>query len=237
MFKEGHVQNIKVKSGFVTVIVKCNCLPEMRKDRIYDIIMRISSNRGDIQFGKCGCVAGKGPRASCKHIASVCYALENFSRVFLDEIEQLACTDLMQKWNRPRKRRLSPKKISELDFAVERHRRKKKAQNLMDRKPEDILGHITETDMRAVDNLKSRLDLFRKENSTMKLSIFPILASIGNYSASSSTPSSSVSSTGAFSCTSTASVTNVVHEMVSYKERLPRSPAERMDVFQHTSTK
>ena len=104
----------------------------------------------------------------------------------------------------------------------------------MGRKPEDIIGHITETDMRAVDNLKSRLDLFRKENSTMKLSIFPILASIANYSASSSTPSSSVSSTGAFSCTSTASVTNVVHERVSYKERLTRSPAERMDVFQHT---
>ena len=126
MFKEGHVQNIKVKSGFETVIVKCNCLPEMRKDRIYDIIMRISSNRGDIQFAKCGCVAGKGPRASCKHIASVCYALENFSRVFLDEIEKLACTDLLQKWNRPRKRRLSPKKISELDFAIERHRRRRK---------------------------------------------------------------------------------------------------------------
>ena len=28
---------------------------------------------------KCGCPAGKGPCGSCKHIAAVCYALEEFS--------------------------------------------------------------------------------------------------------------------------------------------------------------
>ena len=119
-----------LKSGYETVIIKCDCLPEMRKDRVYKITMRINDKSGEIQFAKCGCVAGKGPRASCKHIASVCYSLKNFSGVFLDEPEHLACTDLLQKWNQPRKRRLSPKKINELDFAIESHNKKKKTRGL-----------------------------------------------------------------------------------------------------------
>ena len=38
------------------------------------------------------------------------YALENLSWVFLYEPEHLACTYLLQIWNQPRKKRLSPKK-------------------------------------------------------------------------------------------------------------------------------
>ena len=89
MFKKGHHQNIMLKSGYETVIIKCDCLPEMRKDRVYKIMMRINVKSGEIQFGKCGCVVGKGPRASCKHIASVCYSLENFIRVFLDDVPRI----------------------------------------------------------------------------------------------------------------------------------------------------
>ena len=65
----------------------------MRKDRVYKIIMRIHHTSGEIQFSKCGFVAGKGPRACCKHIASVFHALENLSRLFLDEPEEITCTD------------------------------------------------------------------------------------------------------------------------------------------------
>ena len=85
MFKEGHIQNIMLKSGNETVIIKCDCLPEIQKDRAYKIMMRINDKSGEIHFAKCGCVAGKGPRASCKHIVCVCYSLENFSWVFLGE--------------------------------------------------------------------------------------------------------------------------------------------------------
>ena len=77
MFKEGHVQKIELKRGYETIIIKCNCLPEMRKDRVYKIIMRIHHTSGEIQFAKCGCVAGKGPRACCKHIASALYRQVN----------------------------------------------------------------------------------------------------------------------------------------------------------------
>ena len=41
-FRGGHVQKIEVKCGFQTLLVKCSCLPEMRKDRIYNILVRIN---------------------------------------------------------------------------------------------------------------------------------------------------------------------------------------------------
>ena len=134
MFKEG------LKGGYETVIIKCDCLLEMRKDRVYKIIMRIHCTNGEIQFAKCGCIAGKGSRASCKRIASVCYALENCNRIFLDEPEQVACTDLLQQWNQPRKRRLSPKKISELDLSIESHNKKKENTNSARSKAERDCG-------------------------------------------------------------------------------------------------
>ena len=54
---------------------------------------------------KCGCAAGMGPKASCKHIAALCYALEEFSR--LRQLPDfLTCTDKLQSWNQPRPRKL-----------------------------------------------------------------------------------------------------------------------------------
>ena len=48
----------------------------------------------------CGCPAGKGPSASCKHISALCYALANFcSSGCLPDF--ITCTDVMQEWNKP----------------------------------------------------------------------------------------------------------------------------------------
>jgi len=58
MFKEGHIQKILLKGGYGTIIIKCQCLPEMRKDRVYNIMVRLNNTNADIQFAKCDCVAG-----------------------------------------------------------------------------------------------------------------------------------------------------------------------------------
>ena len=65
LFKDGHIQDIYVKLGFKTLIIVATCLPEMRKDRIYKLMMRLEASSGDIQFANCGCIAGRGPKASC----------------------------------------------------------------------------------------------------------------------------------------------------------------------------
>ena len=85
MFKAGHVQDICLKAGFRTLIIISSCLPEMRKDKIYSLMIRIEVPTADIQFAKCECAAGMGPKATCKHIASLCYALEDFVRIFLHQ--------------------------------------------------------------------------------------------------------------------------------------------------------
>ena len=56
-------------------------------------------------------IAQKG---SCKHIAAVCFALEDFVRLrsrFLsvEDSDQLSCTSLLQQWNKPRSTDLTQK--------------------------------------------------------------------------------------------------------------------------------
>ena len=61
----------------------------------------------DILEAECGCPGGKGPTASCKHIAALCYAFLNFcEHGSLPDF--LTCTEQLQKWNQPRKRHLDP---------------------------------------------------------------------------------------------------------------------------------
>ena len=48
---------------------------------------------------------GKGPFASCKPLAALCFALEEFVR--LKQSRDFAlCTERLQTWNQPRKRKL-----------------------------------------------------------------------------------------------------------------------------------
>jgi hypothetical protein len=53
-------------------------LPEMRKDRVCKVFLTIDLKSSDILQAVCGCPAGKGPFASCKHIGALCFALEEF---------------------------------------------------------------------------------------------------------------------------------------------------------------
>ena len=55
----------------------------------------------------CGCTAGKGPSASCKHIGALCYALANFCS--LGQLPGfVTCTGVLQQWNRPRPKKQDP---------------------------------------------------------------------------------------------------------------------------------
>ena len=75
-------------------------------------MIRLEVPTADKQFANCECVAGKEPKATCKHIASLCYALEDFAKPLISDANSsgLSCTDQLIQWNQPRGRRLSPKK-------------------------------------------------------------------------------------------------------------------------------
>ena len=72
-----------------------NCFPEMKKDRTYKIQLQLERDTLHISGAECGCPAGRGPVASCKHIGALCYVLEKFGR--LKEIpDYRTCTDQLQ---------------------------------------------------------------------------------------------------------------------------------------------
>ena len=76
LFTCGHIQNIVMCAVRTSVLyIKCKCLPEMHKDRMYSISMALSSSSREIMQAECGCPAGRGPHGSYKHIAALCYAV------------------------------------------------------------------------------------------------------------------------------------------------------------------
>ena len=105
MFRCGHVHEVMLGYDKHTYI-QAKCWPEMKKDRIYKVVLCMDGDVFDVIGAKCGCPAGMGPCGSCKHIAAVCYALEEFSR-FGQIPEFLTSTDKLQEWNKPRQKKLS----------------------------------------------------------------------------------------------------------------------------------
>ena len=67
----------------------------------------------NVQETECGCLVGKGPFASCKHVAALSYALEEFSR-FGRVQEFLTSTEKLQEWNQPRPKKLEIIPVAEL---------------------------------------------------------------------------------------------------------------------------
>ena len=71
----GHVQAMEVGYTSASIHLRATCIPEMRKDRVYKVLMTLDCKTYNINTATCGCPAGKGPTASCKHVGALCYAL------------------------------------------------------------------------------------------------------------------------------------------------------------------
>ena len=119
LFKEGHIQKIYVCDSTTSVYVKATCLPEMKKDRAYSLFVTIEKSSVNVSSAKCNCPAGKGPHGSCKHLAALCFAIEDFVKTRNIALQQgkEACTSVLQKWNQPRKRRLESRKVEDITFS------------------------------------------------------------------------------------------------------------------------
>lgn len=77
------------------------CLPEMRKDREYKPVLTLDTESTEICSVQCGCPAGRGPGASCKHVAALCYAIANFC-AFGRLPGFLTYTERLQDWKKSR---------------------------------------------------------------------------------------------------------------------------------------
>lgn len=117
-----------MKNNFLLAVVEANRAEyhfyraqvnsEMTKALTYYVKLVLCIN-GSIVEASCECIAGKGCRAVCKHVAVVCYALLNLKEKHTLCIKD-TCTDRKQVWHMPKKNRLdvSPKKAEEINFTV-----------------------------------------------------------------------------------------------------------------------
>ena len=121
LFKEGHVQNIMINQQGLVFGVKCRCLPEMKKDKFYNINLKISADNSSVTLAECSCPAGKGPHGSCKYIAAVLFALDRFYAYYEEgkKEDEITCTSKLHTWNQPRKRCLDSKAANKMSFKVE----------------------------------------------------------------------------------------------------------------------
>ena len=112
LFKEDHVRNFHVNCDDELYNITCECLPEMRKDRMYKIKVNIFVCSSSVMFAECGCPTGLGPHGSCKHVDAILHALEDFHHLYmvLKDDDDESCTSRLQTWNQPRKRRLDYEK-------------------------------------------------------------------------------------------------------------------------------
>ena len=177
MFKVGHVQYIYLTLGYNTIIIVEPCLPEMRKDIVYKLMIRLKASSADIKFANCGCLAGKGPRTSCKHIPSLCYALEDFVWVFLGSSgpKGLSCTDRLMEWNRPRERKLSPNEPSKSDFSVTNRETRKRVCYLKGHFSEDD-DLVTQCDLDALNVFKTDLKNYQTSHPEIKMGMLTVLS-------------------------------------------------------------
>ena len=158
LFKEGHVRKLYNVRDDLFSETKCECLPEMKKDRVYQIKITIELSSSDVVAAECTCSAGLGPHRICKHIAAALYALEDFYRMyqFAKEQDDEACTSRLQTWNQPRKRKLDSEKSCLIPFKCEDYGEVAKRHHIpfTDPRPRE-LQRTTDKDIQSlVDNLK-----------------------------------------------------------------------------------
>jgi len=49
---------------------------EMKKDRVYNLTLRISVETSSVIFAECSYLTGRGTHDSCKHLGAILFALE-----------------------------------------------------------------------------------------------------------------------------------------------------------------
>ena len=85
----------------------------MRKDRTYKVVLSLSNSKWNINGASCGCPAGKGPCATCKHIGAFCYLFQSFYENGTIP-EFFTCTQRLQDWNKPRGRKVESVLVTDL---------------------------------------------------------------------------------------------------------------------------
>ena len=89
------MQSVSLRQNEVAkkVIIVAQCLAQMRQ-LTYKLVLMLN-DEGNIIHASCGCPAGSGPNCTCKHVAALCYALEDFNKTFVLPEDIPSCTGIL----------------------------------------------------------------------------------------------------------------------------------------------
>ena len=165
MFYRGHVQSVEISDNCTAqkTLTRSTVLPSMRTGA-YKVLVIIDKD-SNIEQANCSCPSGQGPRASCKHIAAHSYAIEEFSRLFTRGEMDLARTEQLSQWNRPRAKKIACVPTYELPFEKQKHGHTQKERK--GKHPSSYqLNDICESDIKAAKKLISDLKDFEVKTKT-----------------------------------------------------------------------
>ncbi|KAH3837836.1 hypothetical protein DPMN_111238 [Dreissena polymorpha] len=171
LYANGHVRDICTREDVTAekVLVKAQCLAHMRQ-KTYEILV-ILDRSGDIIHAHCRCEDGHGPEATCKHVAALCYALEDFVKVFILPEDVQSCTDKLEAWNKPRDVKLPAAPLYDVDFTRKKFgKQRKQKRELKGVRPEWYQLHeVCASDRTAVTEFLSDLKGWSAESGKMLL--------------------------------------------------------------------
>ena len=126
VFQRGFVHAIQVAASTNIVYYKARCEPEMKSPYQMKLGVEVVGGSGgdaksvtQVVYAECFCPAGKAPHASCIHLAAFLYAMEEFSRLGYTR-DRVTCTDELQVWNKPHKKKSEPLKLSGMSWSKSR---------------------------------------------------------------------------------------------------------------------
>ncbi|XP_014678633.1 PREDICTED: uncharacterized protein LOC106818437 [Priapulus caudatus] len=94
----------------------------MKKKVSYAYKLRLCKETGEFLNSHCECPAGKGPNATCKHVAAVMLMLAKFVSSDCDPLIRKTCTENLQSFHRP-KSVYSVSPVKAVDLPVQKKRK------------------------------------------------------------------------------------------------------------------
>ena len=163
MYYRGHVQELEVKDDVTAekTLIRSNVLPSMKTDKLYKAII-ILDKESEICQANCDCPSGKGPKASCKHIAAITYAIDEFVRLFTKSELDMAKTEQLSQWKRPRPRKIQP--LATYDMPFEKQKPGKVTKELKGKHPSTYqLDEICDSDIKSAKTLIHALKSYQEK--------------------------------------------------------------------------
>ena len=111
-FQDGHVQNIRfhpMPDQLDYVCIGATVLPSMKKDKIYNVYIVLSQRTAHVEKAFCVCPAGLS--GCCNHVTATLYCIEDYFHLKLNEDAEKGCTEKLQTWNQPRKKKVDARPI------------------------------------------------------------------------------------------------------------------------------